>query len=458
MSNDQLPSLAAQAAADRMGRRSFLRLAGFAGLSASSAGILAACGGVKGSTSSGASSSAGSTIKIGYVSPETGPLADFGQADEFVVGAMRSYFGKHGITVAGKKHNVEIIVKDSQSTDSTASTVANDLILNSQVNLMLVQSTPDTTNPVSDACEANGVPCISTVAPWESWFLGRKGTIGATRAASSSFHWTYHFFWGLEDLEAIYLDMWGRVHTNKVVGGLWPNDSDGDAFASKTAGIPPVVEKVGYKVIDPGRYADGTTDFSAQISRFKAGNVQIFAGVPIPPDFTTFWKQASQQGFKPKVASVAKALLFPDAVDALGGLGNNLSTEVWWSPSHPFSSSLTGQTSAQLAAAYTASTGKQWTQPIGYAHALFEVANATLSKAKSLTPADIVAAIATLQTSTVVGPLNWTDGPVPNVAKTPLTGGQWRKSTKYPYELVIVSNKQHPNIPTGGQMEAITYG
>lgn len=455
MSNDQTPS-----ASPALARRGFLRLAGAAGLGASAVPLLAACGAVQGnsSTTTSGGSGAGRTIKIGYVSPETGPLADFGQADAFVLSAMRSYFGKNGITVAGVKHPVEIIVKDSQSTDSTASTVANDLILSNKVNLMLVSSTPDTTNPVSDACEANGVPCISTVAPWESWFAGRGGKIDATRGASSSFRWTYHFFWGLEDLEAIYLDMWGKIPTNKIVGALWPNDSDGDAFASTTAGIPPVVGKSGYKVIDPGRYPDGTTDFSAQISRYKSGNAEIFAGVPIPPDFTTFWKQAAQQGFQPKIASVAKALLFPDAVDALGNLGNNLSTEVWWSPTHPFSSSLTHQTSAQLAAAYTASTGKQWTQPIGFAHALFEVANAALGNAKSLSAQDIATAISTLSTSTVVGPLNWNDGPVKNVAKTPLTGGQWRSSTKYPYELVIVSNRQHPNIPVGGAMEAITYG
>ena len=58
----------------------------------------------------------------------------------------------------------------------------------------------------------------------------------------------------------------------------------------------------------------------------------------IPPDFTTFWNQALQQGFKPKVASVGKALLFPVAVEALGKNGNNLSSEVWWSPHHPFKS------------------------------------------------------------------------------------------------------------------------
>lgn len=448
------------AGAAPIGRRGFIRLAGSTALGISAAGALAACGGVKGSTAStGASAGGGaaSTVKIGYVSPETGALADFGEADAFVLGQMRSYFGKHGITIAGQKHAVEILVKDSQSTDSTASAVANNLILNSGINLMLVSSTPDTTNPVSDACEANGVPCISTVAPWQSWFAGRGGKIAATSAASSSFHWTYHFFWGLEDLEAIYLDMWGAVPGNKVVGGLWPNDSDGDAFANKTTGIPAAVGPRGYKIIDPGRYADGTTDFSAQISRFKAGNVEILAGVPIPPDFTTFWKQAYQQDFRPKVATVAKALLFPSAVNALGGIASNLATEVWWSPHHPFSSSLTGQTSAQLATAYTASAGKQWTQPVGFAHALFEVANAALTRAKSLSPADIAAAISTLQVPTVVGPLDWTSGPVKNVAKTPLVGGQWRKSTTYPYELIIVSNSQHPNIPAAGQMEAISY-
>jgi branched-chain amino acid transport system substrate-binding protein len=47
---------------------------------------------------------------------------------------------------------------------------------------------------------------------------------------------------------------------------------------------------------------------------------------------------------------------------------------------------------------------------------------------------------------------------VPNVAKTPLVGGQWRKGTgKYPFELVIVSNKDHPEIPKAGSLEPIPY-
>ena len=47
------------------------------------------------------------------------------------------------------------------------------------------------------------------------------------------------------------------------------------------------------------------------ISKFKAHNCEVFSNAPLPPDFNVFWKQAAQQGFKPKIATVAKVLLFP---------------------------------------------------------------------------------------------------------------------------------------------------
>ena len=151
-------------------------------------------------------------------------------------------------------------------------------------------------------------------------------------------------------------------------------------------------------------------------------------------------------------------MLFPAAVEALGDNGNNISTEVWWTPSHPFSSSLTGQSAAELAGAYTGATGKQWTQPIGFTHALFEVAIDALQRADERSPEAIRDAIASTELDSVVGNINFSNGPVPNVAKTPLVGGQWRKgSGQYPYEMVITSNSLAPEIPKGGEMQAINY-
>jgi branched-chain amino acid transport system substrate-binding protein len=390
---------------------------------------------------------AADVVKIGYVSPQTGPLAPFGEADRWVIEQMKTAF-KDGLTIGGKKHEVQIVLKDSQSNPNRAGEVANDLILKDKVALMLTAGTPETANPVSDACELNSVPCISSVVPWQPWFFGRKGD------PAKGFEWTYHVFWGLEDVIANFTNGWKSVQTNKKVGGLFPNDGDGNAWGDKELGFPKPLAGMGFTLTDPGRFQNGTQDFSAQIAAFKKDDIQIVTGVVIPPDAKTFLTQARQQGFKPKVITLGKALLFPGAIEALGDLGDGLTTEVWWSPSHPFTSSLTKQNAKALAAAYESGTKRQWTQPIGFAHALFEVAADTLKRAKSLKGADVRDAAAATNLATVVGPVKWGgQGPFKNVSKTPLVLGQWVKGQSRKYDLVIVNNQAATQIPTGGTMK-----
>jgi branched-chain amino acid transport system substrate-binding protein len=440
-------------------RRDFLRLTALSGVAVGFGGFLAACSNAAssppaasapsvppaGSPVTSAGASAGRSIKIGYVSPKTGPLAGFGEADDYILGDLKATFGSK-VVIGGVSHQIEVVAKDTASSPDTASQVAQNLILNDKVDLIVVASTPETTNPVSDQCEAAGVPCISTVAPWQPFFLARQ----KDPAKPVPFNWSYHFFWGLEDIIAVYLDMWNGVSTNKIVGGLFPNDGDGNAWG---ANFPAPFAAAGYTLKDPGRFEDGAQDFTAQITAYKNANAEILTGVPIPPDFTNFYKQATQQGFKPKAASIGKALLFPSSVEALGTLGEGLSSEVWWSPTHPFKSSLTGATAQALADGYTTASGKQWTQPIGFAHALFEVALDALNRTTNIDDKGAIRdAIKATSLNTIVGKVDWTTGtPFPNISKTPLVGGQWRKSTgtKFAYDLVIVSNKDHPEIPAG---------
>ena len=390
---------------------------------------------------------AADTIKIGFVTPLTGPLALFGEADKWTVEQMKQAF-KAGISVADKKYSVEILIKDSQSNPNRAAEVASDLILKDKITLMVVSSTPETTNPVSDVCELNETPCISSVCPWQPWFFGRKGD------PAKGFAWTHHFFWGLEDVIGNFTNGWKSVKTNKKVGGLFPNDGDGNAWGDKAVGFPKPLADMGFTLNDPGRYQNGTQDFSAQIAAFKKDGVEIVTGVMIPPDAKTFLTQAKQQGFNPKVITLGKALLFPVGIEALGDLGLGLTTEVWWSPSHPFSSSLTKQSAKDLAATYEKSSNKQWTQPLGFAHALFEVAADALKRAKSVKSADLRDAIAATDLKTIVGHVKWGGpGPFKNVSKTPLVLGQWVKGSKHKVDLVIVNNETAKNIPTGGTLK-----
>ena len=119
----------------------------------------------------------------------------------------------------------------------------------------------------------------------------------------------------------------------------------------------------------------------------------------IPPDFATFWSQSAQQGFLPKIVTIGKALLFPSVIESLGDRGDGLSSEVWWSPNHPFSSSLTGASASDLAEGYESASGRPWTQPIGFKHALFEVVADVIKRAEDLDdPVAIVKAIATTAT------------------------------------------------------------
>ena len=389
------------------------------------------------------------TIKVGMVTPQTGPIAGFGAADEFIVDQMSAWFASNPIEAGGKKYQVETIIKDSQSDPKRAGEVAAELINTDGVDIVMAHGTPDTVNPVADQCEANAVPCITSDAPWQAYYFGR----GAT--PEKPFKWTYHFFWGLEDVTRIFLDMWSQVPTNKKVGGLFPNDPDGQTWAGA---FPDVLKAEGYTLNDPGLYENGTQDFSAQISAYKKDGDEILTGVPIPPDFTNFWKQAKQQGYNPKVATIGKALLFPSSVEALGPIGNGLTPEVWWSPTYPFKPSVTGQTAGELAAAWTDASGKQWTQPIGFVEALYEVLNAAVIAAGGPDKEAVIKAMSTLKVDTIVGPLDWTSGPVANVSKTPLGGGQWRQveGGQFPWDLVIVSNAGAPEIPVASKVEPLS--
>src|SRR5712672_1356503 len=97
-------------------------------------------------------------IKIGHVSPRTGPLAGFGEADTFVLEQVRAILGK-GLQSGGKTYQVQIVSKDSQSSGSRAAEVASELILSDKVDLLVTSAWSDTGLVVSGVPEVNEVPC-----------------------------------------------------------------------------------------------------------------------------------------------------------------------------------------------------------------------------------------------------------------------------------------------------------
>jgi branched-chain amino acid transport system substrate-binding protein len=382
-------------------------------------------------------------ITIGFISPITGPLGGFGQTDGFVLAHARKALEK-GLTIGGKTYEVEILDRDTQSDPSRAGQLAKDLITNSGIDLMLAISTPETINPVADACEAAGVPCLSTVMPWEAWYFGR----GAKPGEPSPFKWTYHFGFGVDEFAKTYIKQWSLVPTNKKVGVMYPNDADGNAIRAVLA---PKLAEAGYTIVDPGAYETGTTDYSSQIALFKKEGVEIFNTFPIPPDFVAFWRQAAQQGLHKqiKIVQPAKFGLFPSDMEALGELSTNIASGAYWHKSFPYKSALTGISASELTDSYESESGKQWTQTLGATLSLLDAGTEALkASADPKNKAEVAKALGALNTTTIGGVVDFTKGPVPNVAHGPLVGTQWVKSAdgKHMFDLVVTDNSTDANV------------
>lgn len=420
-------------------RRTLLKGAAVTAGGVGMASLLAACG------LKGPSTGSSDTLKIGFVSPQTGALASFASADNFVVSRISDLVSK-GITAGGGKKQIEIVVKDTQSDPNRATQVTQQLITQDKVDLVVASGTPDTSNPVADACEAAGIPNVTTIVPWEAWFNGRNGKDGV------GFTYSTMFFFGMKEFGDCFFPMWDKIGADsKNVACLWPDDTDANAFRE---GFGPLFGPAGYKVVDGGKYNDGATDYTAQIGKFKAAHAELFTCTPIPPDFQTYWKQAVQQGFKPKLATVAKVMLFPAEAEALGQLSNNIATDFWWSPGHPYKSTLEDTTAQQLADDFAAKTGKQWNQALGSVYSLFEVAIEAFKQADDPKDRkDVADKLHHVKIDCMSGPLDFAAGPQPGIAIQHPVGGQWRPGTKFPWDVTIVDNSGNPDVPLQGDLQ-----
>ena len=440
---------------EAVSRRNLLRAAGAGAAVVGGGGLLQACSSsIKGAgATSGSSSGSTGEITIGWIHPVTGALAGFGAPDSFVISKIQQTGPyKNGFKIGGKTYKVNVTSYDTESSPARASQLAQQAINSDRVDMLLASSTPETVNAVASTAEALGTPLVCANIPWESWYVNLHGN---PQKPTLKPKYVVMYFFGAEHLVQCFIPMWNKIHsqlgTNKVVGAAFPNDSDGNAFR---AVFPIFAKAAGYTFDMSSAYTDGTTNYSSMISALKSEKADFFTNVPLPPDFATMWKQSAQQGFKPKLATVAKVLLFPPDAYALGSLVENVATDTWWVPTMPWTSSFTGETCQQLAAEYETGHG-QWNANISN-YSLFEIAHAAfMSVNNPHDKTEVATAIHNVNINGVAGPLDFTSSkaPAPGVAITPPVGVQWQKGTKYPLQMEVVDNTLLPSVNTTAELK-----
>ena len=471
-------------------RRGFLKLLGAAcalsGLGAGLGGVVSACAhgslatnttatiasGQWSSTTSSTTTTVtsgpelGRPLRIGLVSAKTGALALSGKADdwwtEYALAAMPAGL----ISGDGKSRQIKLLVEDNRSDPKAAASAAVKLISEARVDIILCSGASDLVNAVADQAEARECPCLADFLPWRSFVFDRGGSL------NTPFKWTYAHAFGLEDLSGDFLQMWGQLSTNKSVGLVFADDAYGRQWTDASQGLPALATVAGYKCDLPPLYALSTGDFTPQLTELRKNGCEICCGAMSTADFLAFWKQARAQGYQPKIVTIADALVFPQALEAVGLGGVGLTAGGLWQPDWPFKDSITSKSPAELARDYMNKTGEQWTAAIGQ-YAKFEwVVDVFKRMANILDKNDVIARVKTTRLQTCAGLIDFTAPvsvwdpaasrrPVENVYKAPVCGVQWVKgSTKgstFSFEPTVTANKSDPELPATGSIEQMGY-
>ncbi len=380
-------------------------------------------------------------IRIGYVNPTTGALAGNGEGCDWVIQQVTDYVREHPVKVDGKDATLEVIVYDSASDQNTCTEMAQKLIEEDHIDLMIAIQTPNTVIPVAQVAERYHIPCIATQCP-----------VDPLANSLEQFSWTYDAFYTLDDVYESQRALWTiaghEPGSGAKVGLLFANDADGSAwheiFVRRLA-------EDGYQAVDPGQYPSHTTDFTNVANTFRSEEIDIIAGTNIPPDFMNAYNAVISAGVQVDCVTMGKCCLLASDVEALGDLADGIMTQVWWDPVYPYTSDLTGMTSARLNEAYIAEhNGRVMPQPAAYGYAALELAVQTFMKAGTTKKEAVRDAIGALDVTTVVGPIRY-DSQMKGLkfSNTVLCGGQWQRENDQ-LVLKIIDHSLHPEIELTG--------
>lgn len=372
------------------------------------------------------------TVRVGIVIPQSGELAAFGYGtEEMTRYAIEQINEKGGIEIDGTNKKLSLVVADSQSKEEQAGVAAKNLIENENVDIMLTSHTAQTTVPVAETCEKEGIMCLSVDTPDEAW-------------AVHDYNYCYHAGFSTENELLCFKDAWDLAGiSGGKIGLLHADDLEGQTMAEA---MTEFAQKNGYQVYDPGAYEAGSNDYKELIGKLEAENCDGLAGVMISHDLRIFYSQMKKSEYLPKVCTIAKAALFEEDVNAIGmdGVADGLCSEVWWTVDHPYYSSISGQNCKEIGMAWIELTKDDYAPALaGYDYANVEILYQVLKSAGSLDIRKLCAAADALDVDTIIGNISFNER---HYSEQKLITGQWdyRFGT---WTQNIIANTQVPDCP-----------
>ena len=330
-------------------------------------------------------------VRIGAPLALTGSLADEGKKQALAYDLwLARVNAAGGIDVDGQKKKVTLLTYDYQSDSKRAQQLAEKLITDDKVHVVMAPFGSGHTKIVAGVAERYGVPVVASVASSESVYdQGFKNLFG-TLAPNS----------GLVDAM---LTLFTREHpTLKKVAILGRDDvfpRDMAETLRTRAGT------AGLEVVYSEFYSNGTIDHSAALAKIKGLAPDWIYITGYSQDLILARKQMHDIGLTAPIVTMITGPAYREFIEGLGPLAEGVTSVTWWHHTTTYESDdVWGSTKAF----YEDFKSHESSDP-DYIHASSAAALVAVQKAieaaGSLEPAKISSALRTLNLATFYGPI-----------------------------------------------------
>ncbi len=281
---------------------------------ASAAGLCSLLGAAM--TTATVAEAADDVLKIGAPLALTGGLADEGHKQEAVWKMWSDKVNAAGgLDVGGKKMKVEFVEYDYQTEGKRAGQIAEKLITDDGVDVLMAPFGSGHTKIVAAVAERYQVPIVacvsSSVSVYDQGFKYLFGTLAPNTGMTEAM--TAYFKEKVPDLKSI--AVYGRddVFPKSMAKAI--------AKSAKDGGLDVVYDEL---------YSVGTMDHSAALSAIKSAKPDWVYMTGYTQDLILGRKQMKDLGIEAPIITMVTGPAYREFTDGLGDLANGVTSTTWW--------------------------------------------------------------------------------------------------------------------------------
>lgn len=331
-------------------------------------------------------------VRIGVSISLTGALSREGNLGKNAYDLwMETVNANGGLQIGNEKHKVELKYYDDQSDAQSSMKLAERLISQDQIRLILGPFSSGITFAVSNITERNRALLVSGLGNADALYArGYKYLVSSAPTPSVAMNPV--------------LDLWAKQDPKPKRLAIITKD---EVFSLSVAeGARAYAPKAGYEVVYFAKFPIGSQDLSTLISQAKAQNPDVVLGLGHVADTILMVRQSKDLGFRPKAWALQVGPEIPEFRSALGKDGHNVTAYTFWNSQVNYKDPVFGDTNAWI---------KKFAEKYKY-EPLLHNALATsaavllgeaIVKAGSIDPEKVRAAMQTLTIDTVLGPTDF---------------------------------------------------